>query len=343
MAFLYGAVRKIMTSPAIRKKKIIITLVLMAFAVIAAGVLLHVNNDPGSDPEMELIKKIISLSIIAVSAFFFVIKYDKIVTLPVEIWQNRRLILKLAGNDFKRRYAGSYMGVIWAFIQPLVTIGLYYFVFGTIMKGARSSGSDVPFVLFLTCGMVPWFFFSEALSTGTNALLEYSYLVKKVVFKISVLPIIKVVAALLTHVFFIVLLMITSILCGYYPSVYWIQIIYYSACTFVLALALCYTTCSLVVFVRDLGQLINVLLQILVWATPIMWDLGMISDPVILGILKLNPVIYIVNGYRNSIYGGVWFFENFFSTVYFWVICALLFGIGAVIYKRLKPHFADVL
>jgi teichoic acid transport system permease protein len=272
-----------------------------------------------------------------------VLKYDKIVTLPVEIWQNRRLILKLAGNDFKRRYAGSYMGVFWAFIQPLVTIALYYFVFGTIMKGARSSGSDVPFVLFLTCGMVPWFFFSEALSSGTGALLEYSYLVKKVVFKISVLPIIKVVAALLTHAFFVVLLMVLAVLCGYYPNLYWIQIIYYTACTFVLALAMCYTTCSLVVFVRDLGQLIAVLLQILVWATPIMWDIGMISNPTILAILKLNPVIYIVNGYRNSIYGGVWFFENFFSTVYFWVICALLFGIGAVVYKRLKPHFADVL
>ncbi len=332
-----------MNSPAIKRKKFIIALGLLAFAVLAAGVLLHVNTDPGVDPHMEVMKKTISMIVIVVSAFFFVLKYDKIVTLPVEIWQNRRLILKLAGNDFKRRYAGSYMGVFWAFIQPLVTIALYYFVFGTIMKGARSSGSDVPFVLFLTCGMVPWFFFSEALSSGTGALLEYSYLVKKVVFKISVLPIIKVVAALLTHAFFVVLLMVLAVLCGYYPNLYWIQIIYYTACTFVLALAMCYTTCSLVVFVRDLGQLIAVLLQILVWATPIMWDIGMISNPTMLAILKLNPVIYIVNGYRNSIYGGVWFFENFFSTVYFWVICALLFGIGAVVYKRLKPHFADVL
>ena len=264
--------------------------------------------------------------------------------MPVEIWQNRRLILKLAGNDFKRRYAGSYMGVIWAFIQPLVTIGLYYFVFGTIMKGARSSGSDdVPFVLFLTCGMVPWFFFSEALSTGTNALLEYSYLVKKVVFKISVLPIIKVFAALITHVFFVVLLMVMAVICGFTPNIHWIQIIYYTGCTFVLALGICYTTCSLVVFVRDLGQLINVILQVLVWATPIMWNIDMIQNPTLTSVIKLNPVIYIVTGYRDAIYGDTWFFERFYSTVYFWIACAMLFGIGAIIYKRLKPHFADVL
>ncbi|MCR5441286.1 MAG: ABC transporter permease, partial [Lachnospiraceae bacterium] len=155
-----------MKPTAIRRKKIIIPILLLVFCLLALCVALHTN--PAAIKKDEIIKKCISLAVIVLSAIFIVIKYDKIVTLPLEIWQNRRLILKLAGNDFKRRYAGSYMGVIWAFIQPIVTIALYYFVFGTIMKGARSSGSDdVPFVLFLTCGMVPWFFFSEALSTGT--------------------------------------------------------------------------------------------------------------------------------------------------------------------------------
>ena len=326
----------------LKKKKIIVTVVVLLLTVLAAVVVLHVN--PDADRHYENIKKTISVCVIVCAAIFFALKYDKIVTLPVEIWQNRRLILKLAGNDFKRRYAGSYMGAIWAFIQPLVTIALYNFVFGTIMKGARSSGSDVPFVLFLTCGMVPWFFFSEALSTGTSALLEYSYLVKKVVFKISILPIIKVVAAFMTHVFFIVLLMITAILSGYYPNIYWIQMIYYTFCTFVLVLAICYTTCSVIVFIIDLGQLIAVALQILVWATPIMWSIDQLQNhPMLVSIMKLNPVIYIVTGYRDSIYGRIWFFERFFSTVYFWVITAILFGLGAIVYKRLKPHFADVL
>ena len=326
----------------LKKKKFIISVVTILLAALAAVVVFHTN--PEANMHYEKIKKVISVCVIICAAFFFALKFDKIVTLPVEIWMNRRLILKLAGNDFKRRYAGSYMGVIWAFIQPLVTIGLYYFVFGTIMANARTSGSDVPFVLFLTCGMIPWFFFSEALSTGTSALLEYSYLVKKVVFKISVLPIIKVVAALMTHAFFVVLLMIIAVLCGYYPNIYWIQMIYYTFCAFVLALALCYTTCSVIVFIRDLGQLIGVMLQILVWATPIMWNINQLDGhPLLVSIMKLNPCIYIVTGYRDAIYGRIWFFERFFSTVYFWVITAILFGIGAIVYKRLKPHFADVL
>lgn len=331
-----------MLEAVLKKKKIIITVVVLILTALAAVVVLHTN--PEAERHYENVKKSISVGVIVCAAIFFALKFDKIVTLPVEIWQNRRLIIKLAGNDFKRRYAGSYMGAIWAFIQPLVTIALYNFVFGTIMKGARSSGSDVPFVLFLTCGMVPWFFFSEALSTGTNALLEYSYLVKKVVFKISILPIIKVVAAFMTHVFFIVLLIATAIISGYYPNIYWIQMIYYTFCTFVLVLAICYTTCSVIVFIRDLGQLIAVALQILVWATPIMWSIDQLQNhPMLVSIMKLNPVIYIVTGYRDAIYGRVWFFERFFSTVYFWVITAILFGFGAIVYKRLKPHFADVL
>ena len=116
----------------------------------------------------------------------------------MELWQNRRLIWKLAKNDFKKRYAGSYMGAMWALVQPVITVVMYYIVFDKIMGngggGLRDSG-DVPFVLFLTAGLVPWFYFNEALTNGTNALLEDNYLVKKVVFKISILPIIKIIAA----------------------------------------------------------------------------------------------------------------------------------------------------
>jgi len=104
----------------------------------------------------------------------------------MDIYKNRRLVAKLAKNDFKTRYAGSYLGIVWAFIQPVITILVYWFVFSV---GFRSGTGDlgVPFVLYLVAGIVPWFFFQDALIGGTNSLLEYNYLVKKVVFNISVL------------------------------------------------------------------------------------------------------------------------------------------------------------
>ena len=264
-----------------------------------------------------------------------------IFSLPADLYRNRRLVMKLAKNDFKTRYAGSYFGTIWAFVQPVVTILVYWFVFSV---GFRSNTDElgIPFVLYLVAGIVPWFFFSDALSGGTNALIEYNYLVKKVVFKISILPIIKIIAATFIHAFFVLVLLIVAALNGYYPSLYTLQVFYYSFCMFVFVLALSYTTCSVVIFFRDLQSIVNIFLQVGMWATPVLWDIN--DFPMKLQmIVKINPLVYIVEGYRSAVYGKQWFWEDFYSTVYFWIITVVLFGIGALIFKKLKIHFADIM
>ena len=287
-------------------------------------------------------KKVLSCGVILVSCLIFAKEYDKFTTLPVELFQSRHLIWKLAKNDFKKRYAGSYMGALWAMVQPVVTVAMYYIVFDKIMGNTGRGTEDMPFVLFLTAGLVPWFYFSEALNNGTNALREYNYLVKKVVFKISILPIIKIIAATFIHVFFAAVLLVVAAIYGYYPTVYTIQLVYYSFCLFIFVLALSYTTCSIVVFFKDLAQIINIVLQIGMWATPILWDINSVHEKWVI-LLKLNPLVYIVNGYRSAICEREWFFQDFFSTMYFWIVTVVLFGIGGAVFKRLKVHFADVL
>lgn len=324
-------------------KKAGITIFVLAAFLMALVIVIHHN--PGANYQEELIKKIISCTVIAAACIVFVRWYDKFTSLPVELFQNRHLIWKLAKNDFKKRYAGSYLGAVWAMAQPVVTVVMYYIVFDKIFQSSGPrlrGGEEVPFVLFLTAGLVPWFYFSEALNNGTNALLEYNYLVKKVVFKISILPIIKVIAATFIHVFFVGVLLLVAAVYGYYPTVYTIQLFYYSACLFVFVLALSYTSCAVVVFFKDLSQIINIGLQIGMWATPILWNINEINADWV-QILKLNPLVYIVNGYRSAIYEQEWFFQDFFSTMYFWIVTVVLFGIGALVFKRLKVHFADVL
>ena len=297
-------------------KKAGIALFVTTAVIMAVLIVFHKNPGPAADPGQELAKKIISCVVIAAACFAFIHWYDKFTGLPV-----------------------------WAMAQPVVTVAMYYIVFDKIMGNTSTplrEGVEVPFVLFLTAGLVPWFYFSEALNNGTNALLEYNYLVKKVVFKISILPIIKIIAATFIHVFFVCLLLIVAAIYGYYPTIYTIQIVYYSFCLFIFVLALSYTTCAVVVFFRDLSQIISIGLQIGMWATPILWNLDSLSGNWIT-ILKLNPLVYIVNGYRSAIYEKEWFFQDFFSTMYFWIVTVVLFGLGAVIFKRLKVHFADVL
>lgn len=310
--------------------------------LMAAAIVLHQNPGPSANPQEELLKKIISCAMILAACGVFARWYEKFTTVPVELFQSRHLIWKLAKNDFKKRYAGSYMGAVWALVQPVITVAMYYIVFDKLMGNAGRGVEDVPFVLFLTAGLVPWFYFNEALNNGTNAMREYDYLVKKVVFKISILPIIKVIAASFVHVFFVGVLLAVAALYGYYPSVYTVQIVYYSFCLFVFVLALCYTTCSIVVFFKDLTQIINIVLQIGIWATPILWNIDTVPYGWVI-LLKLNPLVYIVNGYRSAVYGREWFFQDFFSTMYFWIVTVVLFGIGVAVFKRLKNHFADVL
>ncbi len=325
----------------ISRKRGIAIFCLMGLAM-AVLVIIHQNTGPEADHQEELIKKILTCGMILVSCIVFARWYEKFTTVPVELFQSRHLIWKLAKNDFRKRYAGSYMGALWALAQPVVTVAMYYIVFDKLMGNTGRGAEGVPFVLFLTAGLVPWFYFTEALNNGTNAMREYDYLVKKVVFKISILPIIKVIAATFIHVFFVAVLLVVAAFYGYYPNIYTIQIIYYSFCMFVFVLALCYATCSVVVFFKDLTQIINIVLQIGIWATPILWNMDSVPYKWVF-ILKLNPLVYIVGGYRNAIYGKEWFFQDFFSTMYFWIVTVVLFGIGGAIFRRLKVHFADVL
>lgn len=261
--------------------------------------------------------------------------------LLIELKNNKELIGNLAKNDFKTKYAGSYLGITWAFVQPIVTILVYWFVFQYGLR-AGSPSEGVPYVLWLVSGLIPWFFFQEALLNATNCMLEYSYLVKKVVFKISILPIVKIISALFVHLVFIGFLFVVSSIYGFYPTRFSVQLIYYSFCTFCLTLAISYATSAIVIFFRDLGQIINIFLQIGMWMTPIMWSYTMVPEK-IRWIVKLNPMYYIVEGYRDTFINKVWFIDRYFQTVYFWVITFGLFALGALIFKKLKPHFADVL
>lgn len=260
--------------------------------------------------------------------------------LAKELIQNRTMILRLGKNDFKTRFAGSYLGIIWAFIQPVVTVLVYWFVF---QVGFRSSPvGDFPFVLWLTTGMVPWFFFSEAWNSGTNSLIDYTYLVKKVVFNISTIPVVKIVSALFVHVFFVVFTMFLYILYGYNPDIYWVQVVYYSFCLLVMVTALAYLCSAIMVFFRDLSQVISVVLQVGIWLSCIMWSVDMLPERV-RWVMYFNPIYYIVSGYRSALITKEWFWEMPYQTLGFWAFIVILMSVGVNIFNKLRVHFADVL
>ena len=271
----------------------------------------------------------------------------KNVCLPKRLIASRKLIVNLAKNDFKKKFAGSYFGVVWAFIQPVITVLLYWFVFefGLHQKvNDLRTGIEVPFVLWLMGGLVPWFYFQEALNGGTGVLDEYSYLVKKVVFQIDALPVVKLISALFTHAFFVVFMLVVFAVMGFYPDLYVLQIVYYSFCMVILTAGLIYATSAVTVFFRDMKEVVAILLQIGMWVTPIMWNFDMIDKyPKLQMLMKVNPVFYIIQTYRDAVFDGPWFWQRPGWTIYFWVLTVVVFVVGAEVFRKLKPHFADVL
>ncbi len=266
----------------------------------------------------------------------------------LEITENRGLIKSLAKNDFKTRFAGAYLGIIWAFVQPVVTVLIYWFVFDKAL-GARAQirgELPLPYVLWLVSGIVPWFFFSDCVSAGTVALVEYNYLVKKVVFNIDILPVVKVISSIFVHIFFVAFTVLLFLLFGYMPDLYMLQALYYSLGVLILALGIAYLTSAVSVLFPDVRQIVNIALQVGIWMTPIMWNIDDMKSKIpeaAMVILRCNPLYYIVMGYRESFIDKAWFWEHPGMTAYFWVFTAVVFWLGVTVFKRLKVHFADVL
>lgn len=252
----------------------------------------------------------------------------------------RQIVWTLAKSDFKSRYLGSALGALWAFVLPLVNLGVIWFAF---QQGVKSVAlGSVPFILWLVSGLFPWTFFSDGVSAASNSLVEKAFLVKKVVFKVELIPLIKVLAAILPFLFLSIVMLILFSLYGYTPDLYWVQLLYYAFCLCMLVLSLSWLTSSVVVFYRDLSQVINMSLQLGFWATPIFWTPDNLPEKFKF-LLFLNPMAYVVNGYRQSMISKVWFWEEPWSTIYFWALIGAFSFMGLFIFKRLRPHFADVL
>jgi lipopolysaccharide transport system permease protein/teichoic acid transport system permease protein len=256
------------------------------------------------------------------------------------LYRRRFLIVEMAKRDIAANHVGSLLGFFWTFINPLVMILILWLVFSIGFKAAPKG--NVPFVIWLTAGMAIWNTFVEAISGSTTVILSNAHLVKKVVFPLSILPVVKLVGSFITHFVFMLLLVVLILVNGLPFSFYWFQALYYFGAMTVLALGLGWITSSINVFARDTAQIVSVVLQFGFWATPIFWDIDIMPRSFRF-LLKLNPMFYIVQGYRETFIYFVPFWQHGTMTLYYWGVTLVVLAAGAAIFLRLRPHFADVL
>lgn len=259
------------------------------------------------------------------------------------IWSYRRNILPLIYNDFYQNYFSSYLGFLWAILSPLVSIAVLSIVFQVGFRVQPVDNVGVPFVAWLTCGMICWYFFSEGISRGTSAITAYSFLVRKALFRIALLPPIRTCTPLIIHCFLMLFLLGLLTFFHIYPSIYWIQWFYYVGCLYIFLTGISLITASLTVFVPDISSLVNIIVNVGFWVTPIFWNATMIPERW-RWLLQLNPAYYCVQGFRETFLTSQWLWERplwHHGIFWTWTFLALLLGI--FIFKKLRPYFADEL
>lgn len=249
------------------------------------------------------------------------------------------LMFRLASYEMKSSYQMHYLGFLWQIINPSVQIIAFWFVFGMGIRGGQPVG-DTPFFVWLVIGLIPWFFINSSVTEGSNSVFEKINLVSKMKFPISVLPTITIIKNMYNFFFMSIFLIIILFIYRINPGIYILQIPYYLFALFVFLFATALLCSTITVIIRDFQAALNAVMRMLFFITPVLWDASNMAEHFV-NILKLNPFYYLVDGFRNSLIKGIWFYEDMSLTLYFWSITIFILFLGAYMHLKFRRKFVD--
>ena len=168
-----------------------------------------------------------------------------------EQWEHHNLIFRMAKFEVKGMYQIHYLGSIWQFINPIIQVGIYFVVFGIGLRGGRPIDGDIPFLLWLLMGLIPWFFISPTMVQGSNSIYQKVNLVSKMNFRVSLLPSIRIVGNSFQFLALLVVLFIITLLYGIFPSVQLLQLPYYLLSMYMFLFAFTIWSATIATLIRD--------------------------------------------------------------------------------------------
>jgi lipopolysaccharide transport system permease protein len=254
------------------------------------------------------------------------------------IFSNRRLIASMARRDILARYRGSFAGVFWTVLNPLILMGTYFFVFGVVLQAQNQNRTG--FALYFLSGMLPWLAFSEAVGRSPYVVVEHRSFVKKLVFPLEILPVNYLLAGLITEAFAIgIFLIILLLLRGAIPvTALWLPVIMIPQV--LVTLGICWFLAALGVFFRDLGQIMGFVLTLWFFITPICYPETSLPKA-LLPLLSKNPVFILVHAYRACLLDGR--APDALALAKLLAASLVLFFAGHAFFYKLRKNFADVL
>jgi teichoic acid transport system permease protein len=260
------------------------------------------------------------------------------------------LILRLSAFELKSANTNNYLGRLWEILNPMIQLTIYWFVFGAGIRKGREvpmgNGIDVPFFIWMVTGMIVWFFVNPAISASSRSIYSRIQLIAKMSFPMSAIPSFVIMANFYTHLILVAVVTVFLQFTDFKLSIYFIQLPYFMIATLLFLLALALVTSTLSTIVRDVQQVVQSVLKMLLYLTPLLWqtDHLMIKGIDFVFVLKLNPLYYIVEGYRAALLGTTWYPAEYPQlTLYFWITVVVLFFIGSVLHLKFRNRFVDYL
>ena len=253
------------------------------------------------------------------------------------IWQHSGTLWLMIERDFKSRYVGSFAGILWSIIHPLMLVFVYTLIFSLIF--GRRIG-ETPFALWLFCALLPWIMFTEIVKGSAGVIEKNKNLITKTPFHSEILPLVVIGAAVTGHLIGFGVLITLLLLCKQSIGLYALTIPFYLLCLILFSLGLSWIVAALNVFIKDIGQAINVILQLWFYLCPIIYPARIIPEQYHF-FLRLNPMYFITEGYRRALLNNQGI--PVVDFLYFLAITLLLLFIGGWTFRRLKGQFAEVL
>ena len=252
-----------------------------------------------------------------------------------DLYNYRELLKTSVKKDIGGKYKHSFLGVLWSFINPLLQIAVYAIIFPLIMKNNIEN-----YTVFMVCGLIPWFFFTNVINRSTWSIVQNDNIVKKVYFPRAILPFSLVISETINFLISSVIIFIFTIAYGMgitkfvllYPVIILVQDILMVGMTFILS--------AITVYMRDIQHFIGVLLQLLMYATPVVYSIETIPENYRF-ILKFNPMTYIIEGYRDILYYQK--LPDLKMLGILFLIGIALSILGYFIFMKLQKRFAEEL
>lgn len=265
-----------------------------------------------------------------------------LITVIKEQIDNFYLIQRLAMYEIKSINNNNYLGLAWELLNPAIQLSIYWFVFGYAIRRDEPV-EGVPFFHWLFAGMLVWFFVQPALLHGSKSIYTRIKMIAKMSFPTSAIPSFVMFSKLYPHFFLLAIAIIIFQFTGSPISIYYLQLPYFLFATIVLVFAINLITSTLSTIIRDVQMVVQAVLRMLIYVSPILWVSFSLPD-FVQTIMRINPLYYLIEGYRAAFFNHNWYFiEHWDYTLYFWSLIFVLLWLGSILHVKFRNQLIDFL